>query len=145
MKPAPVYLDTSAVLRVLLGQKGARAPLQGKAIAVSSELVEVEAYRSLENAHRARKLGDLELAHKTRELLGLTRAMHLFPVSEQVLRLARASFPIAVRTLDALHVATAQVVLAEAPDLELWTHDPLLGAAAMTRGLQVRGLPGERA
>jgi hypothetical protein len=46
-----------------------------------------------------------------------------------------------VRALDALHVATAEVLAAEAGDdpLEFWTHDDRQANAAASRGLTVRG------
>jgi hypothetical protein len=45
--------------------------------------------------------------------------------------------------LDAIHVATAEILAAEAEgeSLEFWTHDERQATAAMSRGLTVRGLP----
>jgi hypothetical protein len=46
-----------------------------------------------------------------------------------------------VRALDAIHVATAEVLAAEAQGepLEFWTHDDRQATAALSRGLTVRG------
>jgi predicted nucleic acid-binding protein len=47
-----------------------------------------------------------------------------------------------VRALDAIHVATAEILLAEAngEPLEFWTHDNRQATAALLRGLTVRGV-----
>jgi hypothetical protein len=47
-----------------------------------------------------------------------------------------------VRALDAIHVATAEILRAEAGGgpLEFWTHDDRQATAALSRGLMVRGI-----
>ena len=54
---------------------------------------------------------------------------------------AKRSFAV-VRALDAIHVATAEVLPAEADgeSLEFWTHDDRQATAALSRGLTVRGI-----
>jgi len=55
---------------------------------------------------------------------------------------AKRSFAVNVRALDVIHVATAEVPVAEAGGeaLEFWTHDARQATAAMSRGLVVRGI-----
>ena len=141
-RPAAIYVDASVILRLLFGTPGPRAPLTS-AIATSSQLVEVETFRSLESVRLAGELTDLELARKHRELTGLLARLHLFPVADEVLERARSPFPLPVRVLHALHVATALQVLAEADSLEFWTHDEAHAAAAITAGLEVKGVTNE--
>jgi hypothetical protein len=47
-----------------------------------------------------------------------------------------------VRALDAIHVATAELLVgvAEGEAVEFWTHDSRQGTAAMSRGLTVYGI-----
>lgn len=47
-----------------------------------------------------------------------------------------------VRALDAIHVASAEILAAAgyAEPLEFWTHDDRQATAALSRGLVVRGL-----
>jgi hypothetical protein len=47
-------------------------------------------------------------------------------------------------TSDAIHVATAEILLSEAAgeSLEFWTHDDRQATAALSRGLTVRGHAG---
>ena len=68
--------------------------------------------------------------------------LDLAPIDDAVIRLARASFAVSVRSLHAIHVATAETLAAEAAGetLEFWTHDDRQATAALSRGLTVRGL-----
>lgn len=135
-----IYLDSSALLRILFVEKGPRAPLVKASVVVSSELLAVEAQRVFDRARLDGQLDDLTLARKTRELRKLLGNMHLFPLGTEMLELAATSFPVRCRAVDSLHVATAQLIERETGKLEFWTHDAQLAAAAAVRGLDVRGL-----
>jgi hypothetical protein len=54
---------------------------------------------------------------------------------------AKSPFAVNVRALDAIHVATAEILATEADGepLEFWTHDDRQATAALSRGLTVRG------
>jgi predicted nucleic acid-binding protein len=139
-----IYADSSALLRVLLGEPGPRAPLAAEAEVFASELAEVETFRALDRARLEGRLDDDEVARKSKELSDLLAGLHLVPVNREVVDLARATFPVPVRALDALHVATAQWLLKElgsAPPF--WTHDRRQANAALSRALDVRGVDAE--
>lgn len=89
------------------------------------------------------ELNDLETARKHRELRSLLDRIHLFPVADEVIDDARGAFSVPVSVLQAVHAATARVILGEAGSLTFWTHDPGQAAAAVTVGLEVRGIKGE--
>jgi hypothetical protein len=65
----------------------------------------------------------------------------LLAVDDEVIERARAPFAVTVRALDAIHVATAEILvgLAEGEPVEFWTHDERQATAALSRGLTVRG------
>lgn len=134
------YLDSSAILRLLMEPKGKRVSLSEADVVVSSELIEVEIARVLDRARLEGHLDDLWISRKSRELRILIRGMHLFPISSEVVVLARTPLPVRCRAGDSLHVATAQLVSKETGSLEFWTHDPVVGAAAAMRDLEVRGI-----
>jgi len=134
-----LYLDASAVLRILFDEEGDRAPLQAGRIAASSRLAEVETFRAVDRARLTGHLDDHEAAQKSQELAFLLTRLHLAPISDSVIALARASFSVNVRALDAIHVATAQVLQAETGPVDFWTHDGRQADAAMSRGLRVFG------
>jgi predicted nucleic acid-binding protein len=135
------YLDASALLRVLFGEPGRVPRLRACEAIYSSRLAEVETFRALDRARLLSRLTELEVARKSKELSDLLEAVSLVSVSDEVIALARAPFPVAVRALDALHVATAQWLQAELGEaIQFWTHDRRQAAAALCRALDVRGM-----
>lgn len=135
-----VYLDASCLMRILFGEPGLRAPLGRNIAAASSRLVEVECSRAVDRARLERLLDDRETARKLNELARVIDRLHLVPVSDEVIASARVTFPVAIRALDALHVATAQWLAGQVGELEFWTHDDRQATAALARGLDVRGV-----
>jgi predicted nucleic acid-binding protein len=135
------YVDASAVLRVLFGEPGPVVPLVDGDRIVSSQIVEIEAFRAVDRERLAGRLDDDQTAAKRRELTDLLAMLDLAAVDGTVIARARSAFPINVRALDAIHVATAEILATEADDesLEFWTHDDRQACAAVSRGLTVRG------
>ena len=134
------YFDASLLLGLLFREGGQLPPIAGGDVTVSSRLVEVETSRALDRERLLGHLDDAETAAKNKELSDLLSAIDLAPVSDEVIALARATFPVTVRALDALHVATAQALAGTLGAIEFWTHDKRQGQAALSRGLDVRGL-----
>jgi uncharacterized protein len=136
------YVDASAVLRVVFGEPGAAVPLTGNQRVVSSRLVEVEAFRAVDRARLTGLLDDSEVAIKRSELGNVLAMMDLVGIGDDVIGRARASFAVSLRALDAIHVATAEILLAEGGGeaLEFWTHDERQAVAAVSRGLNVHGI-----
>jgi predicted nucleic acid-binding protein len=135
------YVDASAVLRVLFGEPGPEVALATGDRVVSSQLVEVEAFRAVDRERLLGNLDDVQTALKRKELGDLLAMLDLAPIDGTVIQRAKSSFAVNVRALDAIHVATAEVLAAEAEGepLEFWTHDDRQATAALSRGLTVRG------
>lgn len=125
---AAVYLDTSVLGRVLLGEPDAAAILRelaGFEEHVSSRLVRVE-LRRLGLRHDC-------LAGADQLLAGVA----LLPVDDGTLSAAETVQPAAVATLDAIHLVAA-LRIAEAGLLDgLMTYDARLAAGAREHGLRV--------
>jgi predicted nucleic acid-binding protein len=136
------YVDASAVLRVLFSEPGPAVPLTPETRVVSSQIVEVETFRAVDRERLLGNLDDTQTAIKRKELTEMLRMLDLVPVNDSVIAGAKSSFAVTVRALDAIHVATAEVLVAEAEGetLEFWTHDDRQATAALSRGLTVRGL-----
>jgi len=66
----------------------------------------------------------------------------LVSIDDEVIERAKSPFAINVRALDAIHVATAEILSREASDdpVEFWTHGARQASAALSRGLTVRGV-----
>jgi predicted nucleic acid-binding protein len=135
------YVDASAILRVVFAEPGLTVVLAGPQRVVSSEIVEVEAFRAIDRARLLNHLDDRETAVKRKALTDLVAMLDLASVDRLVIDRAKGSFAINLRALDAIHVATAEILMAEAPGepLEFWTHDDRQATAALSRGLTVRG------
>ena len=120
-------------------------PLAGADRVVSSQLVAIEAFRAVDRERLLGNLNDAETARKRKELADLLAAMlDLAAIDAEVVDRAKSPFAVNVRALDAIHVATAEILAAEAErePLEFWTHDDRQATAALSRGLTVRGVPG---
>jgi predicted nucleic acid-binding protein len=130
------------VLRVVFAEAGPTVPLVTGERVLSSQLVEVETFRAVDRERLLGKLDDSETAIKRKELTDLLAMLDLAPIDDAVIQLARSSFSVNVRALDAIHVATAEVLVKEAvgEPLEFWTHDARQATAALSRGLTVRGV-----
>jgi predicted nucleic acid-binding protein len=109
--------------------------------AASSELIEIETHRAVDRERLLGNLDDKETAIKRKELTDLLAKLDLAPIDRTIVDRAKSSFSVNVRALDAIHVATAEVLAAEAEgeQFEFWTHDDRQATAALSRGLTVRG------
>jgi uncharacterized protein len=136
------YVDASAVLRILFSESGSTVPLAGNDRVVSSQLVEIEAFRAVDRERLLGNLDDAETARKRKELADLLAMLDLAAIDAEVVNRAKSPFAVNVRALDAVHVATAEILAAEAEGepLEFWTHDDRQATAALSRGLTVRGI-----
>ena len=136
------YVDASALLRVLFVEPGPAVPLMAGEHVVSSQLIEVEAFRAVDRERLLGNLSDAETAIKRKELTDLLAMTDLTPVDGLVIDRAKSSFAVNLRAIDAIHVATAELLAAAADGepLEFWTHDERQATAAISRGLTVRGL-----
>ena len=136
------YVDASAVLRVLFVEPGPSVPLLAGEHVVSSQLIEVEAFRAVDRERLLGNLNDVETAVKRKELTELLAMMDLAPVDGMVIDRAKSSFAVNLRAIDAIHVATAELLATAAnrEPLEFWTHDERQATAATSCGLTVRGV-----
>ena len=116
------YVDASAVLRVLFAEPGPSVPLLATEHVVSSQLIEVEAFRAVDRERLLGGLNDAETAIKRKELTELLVMTDLAPVDDAVIERAKSSFAVNLRAIDAIHVATAEMlaVAADGEPLEFW-------------------------
>ena len=135
-----IYLDTSAVLRALLGD-GDPLPEWGTwDRAYSSELMGVEARRAIDRLRLERALDDEGVADAHQALAAAERAIGVIRLTDEVLRRAGQPMPTVVKTLDAIHLASA-VLFAQYREagLVFGTHDRGQATAARALGFMVVG------
>ena len=135
-----VYIDTSVVLRILFREPNP-VEVWGKwDRAFSSNLWRVEALRTVDRLRLSGDLSDEEVADLVRDIRLVHETLSIYPLLERILQRAGESFPTAVGTLDAIHLATALAIQElEAIDL-LLTHDGQLATAARSVGFTVVGV-----
>jgi predicted nucleic acid-binding protein len=135
------YVDSSVALRLLLGQPGSLAEWPRIRRAISSSITRVECLRTLENYRAGVEIPEGEwvaLRSTTLRMLDSFERIDLDPV---VLERAAAPMPTRVRTLDAIHLASAQLWQeSQGEPLVLATHDRALANAARAFGMEVIGL-----
>ena len=134
------YVDSSVVLRIVLGQPNPLPEWSGVQRAISSELLRVECLRTIDRLRIRAGLDDRTVAERRAALLETVGAIDLVALDAGVLGRAAEPFPTLVRTLDALHLAAAIAVREEIPDVVFLTHDVTLGLAAAAMGFDVRGV-----
>ena len=120
-----IYLDSSVALAYLLTED--RMPpdsLWGERL-MSSRLLEYEVW----NRIHARKLGETH-GHEARNLIA--EVVELAPL---ILERALEPFPVAVRTLDALHLASIEFLRSRRQAIELASYDDRLIAGARALGI----------
>jgi predicted nucleic acid-binding protein len=135
------YIDTSALLRLVLREPGAVEDLRSYDALVSSELIAVESARTI---HRLRLQGALNLDEAAARLRAVTEwleAIDLVLLRPPVLSRASEPLPTPLGSLDAIHLATALIWRERMGALPIVaTHDTGLGLAARTFGFDVRGV-----
>lgn len=127
-----IYLDTSVVLAHLLAED--RSPPQSlwREALVASRLLEYEVWNRVHARRLGRSHGD-----DVRSLIGRVALIELTP---PVLVRALEPFPVPVRTLDALHLASLDFLRNRGQEVELASYDERLLAAASAMGIPHRKL-----
>ena len=122
-----IYLDTSVALAELFAEDRRPPDALWAEPLVSSRLLEYELWSRLHVRGAAKTHGDA-----VREILARVSLVELAP---NVLARALEPFPSPVRTLDALHLATAQFLVAQRQKLALATYDERMQACAGRMGI----------
>ncbi|NQT58683.1 MAG: type II toxin-antitoxin system VapC family toxin [Bacteroidetes bacterium] len=132
------YLDSSVVLRhILLGDAGIQQVFASGRV-ISSELLEIECRRVL---HRCRLQGELDddsFIIASDRLDQVISGVSILVLSSKVKKRAADAFPVIIKTLDALHLASALIFQTARPaeSLLIFSYD-----AGMNRCARALGLP----
>ena len=136
-----VYLDTSALLRLVLREAGALEDLRSSERFVSSELLALEALRAIDRLRLQGALSVEEAASRRETATEWLEAVDLVLLQRPILARASEPFPTPLGTLDALHLSTALVWRDRTQQaLVMATHDRDLALAARSFGVEVRGV-----
>jgi predicted nucleic acid-binding protein len=135
------YIDSSVLLRVVLGQNNRLDGWHEIDRGVASALVEVECLRTLDRLRFVAQVDEGEVALRREAIYRMLETLELVEPTRLVLHRAAQPLPTTLGTLDAIHLATA-VLWQEAREQELTmaTHDQALALAARASGLRVAGV-----
>lgn len=136
-----VYVDSSVLLRVVLGEPGRLRIWSRITAPVASELIRLECLRTMDRARIRLRLEDEDVAVRRAAVLEAIETFSLVPIGPRVLERAAEPFPTMLGSLDAIHLASALLVRDRFEDLSLATHDAELAIAARAVGLRVHGAP----
>lgn len=134
------YVDSSVLLRVVLGQPNALPEWRSIERGVSSRLVAIESLRTLDRLRLRARLADEEIARRRAKVLEVIETLELVEIDAPVLDRASQPMPTELGTLDAIHLASA-LLWREAMGVDplLATHDAALAVAAQAQGFAVLG------
>ncbi|MGH7480881.1 MAG: PIN domain-containing protein [Longimicrobiales bacterium] len=124
-----IYLDASAALAQLLAEDRHPPDALWDESLVASRLLEYEMWTRV----HARGLGSSH-GDAVRALLGRVAFLEMIP---EVLARALGAFPLPVRTLDALHLASLDFLREQGVALRLATYDERMRTAAKGAGIEL--------
>ena len=124
-----IYLDTSVVLAQILSEDRVPTDALWNETLVSSRLLEYETWNRL-HAHGAA----VSHGNTARAVLAELAFLELSPI---VLSRALEPFPVPVRTLDALHLASAEYLQRQGQRLQIATYDERLLNCARRLGIEI--------
>jgi predicted nucleic acid-binding protein len=134
-----IYAETSAVLRWLFaGNEGeeVRTALAGASKVTASRLTLIETRRVVRRAARDGRITEAEGADVLAVFAQAASTWAILEISADVARRAEDTFPAEpVRTLDAIHLASALFLRQSFPDLVILTTDERIRTNATLLGL----------
>jgi hypothetical protein len=122
-----IYLDSSVALAQLLAEQRRPPEALASEELVSSRLLSYEIWTRIHALGHARSHGE--------EVEALLARVELIELSPEVLGRALEPFPRPVRTLDALHLASADFLRSRGAEIEIATYDLRMAEAATAIGL----------
>jgi predicted nucleic acid-binding protein len=134
------YVDSSVILRHVLGEPTAFRGLDKFEKLYSSSLLTVEVMRTLDRMRIHHQWPDAEVALRVKLYGSIASHVHLVDLTPDVLGRAAAAFPTPIRTSDALHAATFQLLADQLEDKWCFvTHDTRQADAITASGHGVVG------
>jgi predicted nucleic acid-binding protein len=138
------YVDSSVVLRVVLGQPGRLAEWTEIATGIASRLLEVECLRMIDRLRVAGQLAVEDAVVRREAIFRILESLSVVEVTAEVLHRAAQPMAAPLGTLDAIHLATAELWRSArdrpGDSIVMATHDRALALAARGSGFRVIGI-----
>ena len=137
-----LYAESSAVLAWLLGEdegRPVRRTLAAADVVLASDLTLVECDRVLIRAVSLHALSRAEAAKRRARLHLAAAHWHVLRIAPEIVSRARQPFPVEpIRTLDALHLASAISARWAVPELALLSLDDRIRRAGLEMGFTLQ-------
>lgn len=133
------YVDSSVLLRRVLGEAGRLREWRRITRPITSVLARVECLRTIDRARHRLRLDAADVDARRADVVEQLSGFDLIPLDDTVLARAAEPFPAPLGSLDAIHLASAVLARGDVPDLALATHDVELATAARALGFRVLG------
>jgi predicted nucleic acid-binding protein len=137
-----IYAESSAVLAWLLGEaagRRVREVLRHAELVMASDVVLIECDRVLIRAVTLGEIDEAKAADRRAYLNAAASHWHLCRLSLDIVDRARHAFPAEpVRTLDAIHLASALAVRSTVPSIELLSLDDRIRRAGEQLGFRLQ-------
>ncbi|MBN2341508.1 MAG: type II toxin-antitoxin system VapC family toxin [Deltaproteobacteria bacterium] len=133
------YLDSSVLLQhVLCGDSSISKAFQHDSV-ISSELLNIECMRVIHRYRLTGALNDAGFVEAMRRVNQVLDGVSIVGLSDTVRVRAGESFPVVVKTLDALHLATAIIFQQKRPEsaVSIFSYDQTLNRCAQALGFHV--------
>jgi uncharacterized protein len=124
-----IYLDTSVALAQIFSESQAPPPKLWRETLISSRLLEYEMWMRIHARGLAQSHGN-----EARALIDRVTLLELTPA---VLARALQPFPVPLRTLDALHLASIDFLRGQGQEIELASYDQRLTQAGSSLAVTV--------
>ena len=135
-----LFIDSSVILRRVLGQPGELNEWDAIELAVANPLVEIECLRTIDRLRHRGQLKDEELVAAREITFAMLQSCEILELSNAILKRAGQTLPVPLKTLDAVHLATALTFRELTGSAILMaTHDRALARASRAMGLEVVG------
>jgi len=135
-----VYVDSSALLRVVLGERGVIRQWSTIKRPVASELIRLECFRTIDRARIRFQLADRDVARHRTAVTEQLSGFDLVRIDASVLARAAEPFPTVVGSLDAIHLATIHFLREHGQRVALASYDVRLNKAARSLRIPIYGL-----
>ena len=138
------YIDASVLIRIVLREPNPLQEWDELELGVSSHLLRVECHRTMHRLWLHNQLDDAEYEAKRMKIETMLGYLELVAVDEHVLAQATEAVPVAITSLDALHLVSAMQYRSAQPSDErpliFATHDVALAHAARAMHFDVIGV-----
>jgi predicted nucleic acid-binding protein len=133
------YLDASVILRRVLGQP---EQIEWRALdaTASSSLTRVECLRTVDRLRMQRAVSDSNQMDLREALFAIFDTCSMLEVGSPVIERAAMPYPVVLKTLDAVHLASALILQESSGEsVRFATHDRALARASRAMGFEVVG------